>query len=121
MTKTILIVDDADMVIKLTSFKLKAAGYTVLTGVDGADALKHFNGNDIDLVITDLHMPNKDGLELIQEIRNKSYYKFIPVVLFVSDPSINISEFIQSSQATILFNKDSINSTLVPTVKKIIG
>jgi len=120
MNRTVLLVDDSVMVIKLVSFILKSAGYTVLTGSDGDDALSHFDGQNIDLVITDLNMPNKDGLQLIQEIRGMNYYKFLPVVLFMSDIGTDIKEFIKTSGATIIFDKDAIREKLAQTVKKMI-
>ncbi|QEC76445.1 response regulator [Mucilaginibacter ginsenosidivorax] len=119
--KTVLLVDDSEMVIRLTSFMLKSAGYKVLTSCDGEDALTQFDKKNIDLVITDLNMPNKDGLQLINEIRNMQYYKFLPVVLFVSDSTISIREYIKTSGATVLLSKDALKEKLVSTVKKIIG
>lgn len=121
MSRTVLLADDSVMVLNLTSFILKSAGYTVLTGCDGDDALTHFNGKEIDIVITDLNMPHKDGIELIKEIRGMQYYKFLPVMLFVSDNTINIQEFISSSGATVLFDKSLIKEKLVHRVKKMIG
>lgn len=121
MSRTVLIVDDSDMVRRMVSFKLKSAGYTILVGEDGDEALTYFDGKDIDLVITDLNMPNKDGLELIKEIRAKQEYKFLPVILFLSDHSTDVKEFIKSSGATMFFDKDSIKEKLVSTVKKMIG
>ena len=77
-TNTILIVDDSQMVSKVLSFKIGKAGYNVLSAVDGRKALEFFDGREIDLVITDLNMPNMDGLELINEIRLKEYYCYNP-------------------------------------------
>jgi two-component system chemotaxis response regulator CheY len=121
MSKTILIVDDSEMVRRIMSFTLKSAGYLVLVGEDGEDALKNFDGTRIDLVITDLHMPNKDGMQLIQEIRGMNKYKFLPIVLFHSNIPAVVKDFMKPSGATILFNKDSIREQLVSTVKKMIG
>ena len=121
MSKTVLLVDDSDMVIRVISFILKSAGYTILTGCDGEDALSHFDGKNIDLVITDLNMPNKGGLQLIHEIRTMKDYKFLPVVLFVPDTSIDIKEFIKTSGATIFFNKNCIKDKLASTVRNLIG
>ena len=67
-TKTILIVDDSQMVTKVLSFKIGKAGYNVLSAIDGRKALEFFDGREIDLVITDLNMPNMNGLEFINEI-----------------------------------------------------
>jgi two-component system chemotaxis response regulator CheY len=120
-SKTVLLVDDSEMLIRLISSMLKKAGYQVLTGCDGEDALTQFDKKNIDLVITDLNMPNKDGLQLINEIRNMQYYRFLPVVLFVSDSTISIRDYIKTSGATVLLNKDAIKEKLVSTVKKMIG
>ena len=121
MNKTVLIVDDSDMVRRILNFTIKSAGYTVLMAEDGDDALLHFDGKDIDMVISDLNMPNKDGIELITEIRKMPYYRFIPVVLFVSDETINTQEMISRSAATILFDKTFIKEKMVSTVKMMIG
>ena len=119
MQKTILIVDDSHLVIKLVSFRLQKEGYHVLTGTDGKEALGCFNGNDIDLVITDLNMPNMDGLSLIKEIRKTSKYQYTPVVLFIT-PDPEDKKHMYTSGATALLVKDEINQKLSSTVKKMI-
>jgi two-component system chemotaxis response regulator CheY len=116
-----LLVDDSDMVIRLTALSLKKAGYQVIAAADGNDAMAHLNGQDIDLLITDLNMPNKDGIALIHDMRAIPYYKFLPVILFMSDPYTDVQENISKSGATILFSKDGIKDKLVATVKKLIG
>jgi CheY-like chemotaxis protein len=76
MNKTILIVDDSDFVVQMLCFTLEQEGYNTLAGVDGVDALKHFDGQHIDMVITDLNMPNLDGLGLINSIRLQAAYQY---------------------------------------------
>jgi two-component system chemotaxis response regulator CheY len=119
-SRTVLLVDDSEMVIRLTSLSLKKAGYQTLTASDGEDALTHFNGQNIDLLITDLNMPNKNGEELIREMRNIKQYEFLPAVLFISDPTVDIQECIRTSKATILFSKDAIKDKLISTVNKLL-
>lgn len=118
MSKTILIVDDSEMVRKILKFTLKGTGYNVLISEDGNEALKNFDGQAIDLVITDLHMPNKDGIELIHEIRSMKKYRFIPAMLFHS-LTPDVKDIIEKSQATILFDKNWISDHLLPTIKKL--
>ena len=120
-TNTILIVDDSQMVSKVLSFKIGKAGYNVLSAVDGRKALEFFDGREIDLVITDLNMPNMDGLELINEIRLKEYYCYMPVVLFVPDDEKDRNKIIATSGATMLFDKNNIKEKIIPTIKKILG
>lgn len=119
-TNTIMVVDDADFVRTMLSFMLEKAGYTVLTGVDGEDALGFFDGREIDLVITDLNMPNMDGTELIAKVRTKEYYQYTPIVLFIADDE-NKDHFRKALGATLLFDKNNIKEKLIPTVKKLIG
>ena len=79
MAKTVLIVDDSESIREVVNFTLTNEGYDVLVGVDGEDALKFLDGRPIDIVITDLHMPNLDGLGLIRKIREMDAYKHIPI------------------------------------------
>src|SRR5580698_9579565 len=70
MGKTILTVDDAATMRKLVSFTLKSAGHETLEAQDGAIALTMLQSRSVDLVITDVHMPNMNGLELTRQLRS---------------------------------------------------
>ena len=118
---TVLIVDDSNMVMKLLSFIIKKAGYTVLSAVDGNNALELLDEGDIDLVITDLNMPNKDGVELIREIRLTEHYRYVPVILFISGSEEEKTNYMKTSGATMLFDKNDIKEKMIPTIKKMIG
>src|SRR5712672_3169609 len=72
MSKRILIVDDSESIRELVGLTLESSGYSVEKGVDGLDAMRFLDGSEIDLVITDLNMPNVDGIQLIREIRKTS-------------------------------------------------
>ncbi len=65
----IMVVDDDDSILRLISEIMRKEGYDVLQAVDGEEAFALFQQQPCDLVITDLLMPNKEGLELIQELR----------------------------------------------------
>jgi CheY-like chemotaxis protein len=67
--KRILIVDDNPEVRRALSKTLLKAGYEVVTAEDGADAVKTYRQQPVDLVITDLIMPNQEGLETIMQLR----------------------------------------------------
>ena len=85
MAGTILIVDDSASMRQLVSFALKDAGYDVIAAVDGKDALGKANGTKVDMVVTDLNMPNMNGIELIKEIRSGTTNKFTPVVMLTTE------------------------------------
>src|SRR5579872_721388 len=68
MSKTILTVDDSVSVRQMVSFTLKGAGYGVIEACDGRDALGKIS-SEVRLVITDLNMPNLDGIGLVKGLR----------------------------------------------------
>ncbi len=68
----ILVCEDDNMTLKALEHKLKNDGYEIVTAHDGKQAIDFLNTkDDIDLVLTDLHMPLISGLELITHIRNE--------------------------------------------------
>lgn len=119
--KTVLVVDDADMVRTMVSFMLEKAGYNTLAGVDGEEALTFLDGREVDLVITDLNMPNVDGAELITKIRSNELYQYTPVVLFMADDADDKGNPGRTSGATMTFDKNNIKEKLLPAIKKLIG
>lgn len=82
--KTILIAEDSASVRKFISLALKIKGYKVLTAEDGMQALERIPKERIDLLITDLNMPNIDGLRLIKSIRENPEHKHIPIIILSS-------------------------------------
>ena len=81
----ILIIDDSDSIREVVGFTLENAGHEVYKAIDGVDALTHFNGQKFDLVITDLHMPNMNGLDLIRNVRVMDDYKFVPILFLTTE------------------------------------
>ena len=70
---------------QLVSFSLQDAGYDVIAAVDGKDALTKINGSKVDMVVTDLNMPNVDGIELIKQLRDNPSFKFTPIVMLTTE------------------------------------
>ena len=87
MTKCILIVDDSETVRQVLQMTLTNAGFDVVEAEDGVDALKKLSGAQIDMLITDLNMPNMDGLELIKKVREEGTYRFTPIVMLTTESS----------------------------------
>jgi two-component system chemotaxis response regulator CheY len=85
MSNNILIVDDSASMRQLVSFAIKDAGYGVMEAVNGKDALTKASGAKMDMVITDLNMPEMDGIELIKQLRGKAGYKFTPIVMLTTE------------------------------------
>jgi two-component system chemotaxis response regulator CheY len=89
MGKTILTVDDAATIRKMVSFTLRGAGHDVLEAADGAIALQLLQTRAVDLVITDVNMPNLNGIDLTRQLRLLPGFGRTPVLLLTteSDPA----------------------------------
>lgn len=85
MAKTVLIVDDSAAVRQVVTIALKGAGYDVMEGSDGKDALAKCNGQKIHLVISDVNMPNMDGITFVRELKKLPSYKFTPVIMLTTE------------------------------------
>jgi two-component system chemotaxis response regulator CheY len=85
MAKTILIVDDSASVRQLVSLVLKGAGYDVIEGSDGKDALARLTGQKVHLVISDVNMPNMDGISFVKALKLLPTYKFTPVIMLTTE------------------------------------
>ena len=85
MAKTILIVDDSASLRQVVSIALKGAGYATLEACDGKDALTKLNGDKVHLIISDVNMPNMDGITLLKEIKKHPSYKFTPVIMLTTE------------------------------------
>jgi two-component system chemotaxis response regulator CheY len=84
MAKSILVVDDAAVVRHVVSLTLKKSGYDVVQAVNGKDALEKLGCAKVEMVITDLNMPEMDGLELIRQMRKTEKYRFIPILMLTT-------------------------------------
>ena len=85
MAKTIMIVDDSASLRSVVGIALRGAGYDVLEAADGADALKKLTGQKVHLIISDVNMPNMDGISLVKEIKKLPAYKFTPIVMLTTE------------------------------------
>ncbi|MDQ1266955.1 MAG: two-component system, chemotaxis family, chemotaxis protein CheY [Bacteroidota bacterium] len=84
MAKIILVVDDSSSVRKFITLALKLKGYKVITAMDGMEAMEKLSNNQVDLVVTDLNMPNVDGIKLIKSIREYPEYENLPIIILTS-------------------------------------
>jgi two-component system chemotaxis response regulator CheY len=82
-----MIVDDSPTVLKFVSYSLKNSGFKVITAIDGMDALEKLAAlnQGIDMIITDLNMPNMDGYELISTLRRNDKFGGMPIIILSSE------------------------------------
>ena len=85
MAKTIMIVDDSISIRQVVGIALKGAGYDVIEGRDGQDALSKLTGQKVHLVISDVNMPNMDGISFVKALKQLPSYKFTPVIMLTTE------------------------------------
>ncbi len=84
MKKVVMIVDDSESVRKFVMFALRSRGCQVIAAKDGMHALELLAHKKVDLIITDLNMPNLDGFELVRAIRDDQELKALPIIILSS-------------------------------------
>lgn len=87
MSKKILFVDDSTSMRKVVGHAIENAGYEVTTAVDGVDAASKLDKQKFDVIITDLNMPNMNGIELIKVAKKNAYNKFSPIIMLTTESS----------------------------------
>ena len=85
MAKNIMIVDDSASLRQVVSIALRGAGYQVLEACDGKDALAKLTGQKVHLIISDVNMPNMDGISFVRTLKQSSLYKFTPVIMLTTE------------------------------------
>lgn len=85
MAKTVMVVDDSSSVRQVVSIALKGAGYEVIEACDGKDALNKLSGQKIHLMISDVNMPNMDGITFVKEVKKLANYKFTPIIMLTTE------------------------------------
>ena len=121
MPKTIMTADDSASVRQMVAFTLKQAGYDVIEAVDGRDALGKLEAAPVNMLITDLNMPNMDGIELIRKARAKPTLKFIPIIMLTTESQDGKKKEGKEAGATGWIVKPFKPDQLLAVVKKVMG
>jgi two-component system chemotaxis response regulator CheY len=85
MAKTIMIVDDSASMRRVVGIALKGAGFQVIEGVDGKDALSKLTGQKVHMIISDVNMPVMDGITFLKAVKQMPAYKFTPVIMLTTE------------------------------------
>jgi CheY-like chemotaxis protein len=111
--KTILFVDDHEVLARLSCDILEMNGYKAISAYSGADALAKFDGGDIDLVVTDFRMDGMNGLELANNLRKRQ--PDVPIIMVTGYGKLD-----HVKDITVL-TKDTLFPTLLDEIKQYLG
>lgn len=118
---SILAVDDSASMRQMVSFTLKGAGYDVREASDGVEALEIAKGNTFDLVLTDVNMPNMNGIELVTHLRQEEGYKFTPMLMLTTESAGDMKMQGKQAGATGWIVKPFNPDQLLSTIKRVLG
>ncbi|MEM7617101.1 MAG: response regulator [Pseudomonadota bacterium] len=118
-----LIVDDSKTMREMVNFTLVREGMEVIQAEDGVEALEmaNDNKNNIDIVITDINMPNMDGITLIAELRKVSEFKYIPILTLTTESDASKKEEGKKAGATGWIVKPFNPEKLIKVINKVLS
>ena len=116
----ILVVDDDADMCELLSDVLEAEGLSVLTVVDSSEAAKILKQEEFDVIITDLNMPNLDGIQLITAVRKLPGCSFVPILMLTTESQVEKKDAGRKAGATGWIVKPFNADQLIAVVQKLV-
>ena len=120
MAKTIMIVDDSASLRQVVSIALTSAGYDVVQACDGKDALSKLDGRKLHLIISDVNMPNMDGISFVKAAKQLPAYKFTPVIMLTTEASDAMKQQGQAAGAKAWVVKPFQPAQMLTAVSKLV-
>jgi two-component system chemotaxis response regulator CheY len=119
MAMTILIVDDCGTTRKIISHYLRSAGFGTLQASNGLDAIEKLSAGNVDFIVTDLNMPQMDGLELVKWVRGNVQCHEIPIVMLTTETEESRKITAIKAGVSAFLSKPVTQEKLTEEVKKI--
>ena len=119
--KSVLIVDDDNIVRRLLMYHLEKAGYAVLIAEDGVEGLAKVESERPNVVLTDLMMANKDGFELCRDIRSRREFDQIGIIVLTARDYLDDVDQLLASGVNFVLKKPFNPQELTKTVRELIG
>lgn len=121
MTASILTVDDSPSLRMAIRIALTGAGYAVTEAGDGVEGLQKAGDSQFDLVVTDLNMPNMDGLTMIREMRKLPAYCGTPIIFLTTESDDAMKVQAKAAGATGWLVKPFVPDQLIRVARKVLG
>lgn len=116
----ILAVDESPSMRQMVHFTLKSAGHEMVEAADGKEAFDIAKSRKIDLVLTDVNMPNMDGITLIRELRKLPGYRDVPMLFLTAESGGDKKQEGKAAGATGWILKPFNPLQLLATIKKVL-
>jgi two-component system chemotaxis response regulator CheY len=120
MAKTIMIVDDSASMRQVIGIALRDAGYDLIEASDGKEALSKLDGLKIHLIISDINMPNMDGITFVKEVKQLPKYRFTPIIMLTTEVNQAKKDAAKEAGAKAWVTKPFQPKTLLEAISKLI-
>lgn len=117
---TILTVDDSPSMRQMVALTLSQRGHQVIEACDGRDALAKITAQPVHMIITDLNMPNMNGIDLIRQARTLPQCRFIPIVMLTTESQPEKKQAGRAAGATGWIVKPFTREQLTAVVDKVL-
>ena len=119
--KRVVVVEDSVSIREIVVFSLKSSGFDVVCASNGVEAMSLFDGRKMDLLLTDYHMPEMNGLELIRWVRGIKQYRRLPIVVLTTENQRSVILEAKEAGATGWLNKPFSLEKLTQIIRRVIG
>ena len=120
MPKTIMIVDDSASLRQVVCIALRGAGYDAIEARDGQDALGKLTGQKVHLIVSDVNMPNMDGISFVKAVKTLPAYRFTPIVMLTTESQAEKKAQAQAAGAKAWVLKPFNPTQLLSVVQKLV-
>lgn len=121
MTKKVLVVDDSRAIRQSITFVLQQNDYEVVEAGDGVNGLARLGEGKVDLIITDVNMPNMDGITFIKQVREQEAFRFVPILVLTTESQKSVMEEGKAAGATGWIVKPFSTDKLMAAVRRVCG
>lgn len=119
MAKKILIVDDSESVRMIARIALREQGYEVVEAGNGVEALLQLDAERVNLVISDVNMPEMDGITLLKQIKASAKHKFMPIIMLTTEAGQDKKDEGRAAGAKAWITKPFQPNVLIAAVSKL--
>jgi two-component system chemotaxis response regulator CheY len=119
MAKKILIVDDSESVRMIARIALREQGYEVVEAGNGVEALQQLDAERVNLVISDVNMPEMDGITLLKQIKASAKHKFMPIIMLTTEAGQDKKDEGRAAGAKAWITKPFQPNVLIAAVSKL--
>ncbi len=121
MPKSVLIVEDEPFIMEALSFLLKREGLNVSTYADGNGCVERIQSLKPDLVILDMMLPNKSGMQILEDLRTMNSFLNLPVLMLTAKGQKKDRAAAEQAGVSLFMTKPFANKEIIQNVHRLLG